>query len=146
MTYPDFSTVSPSVRSGLRNGCPVAGTGCPRAGNVAAYFILPQVIANCHCAAAIDRTDDSAEASFPRACMLRYSANAIARTMAMMARTIINSIRVKPRSRSLGSDGFSGFYCFFGFTVLEVLRVRTRNRNNPRPGRPPNLENPENLE
>ena len=74
------------------------GTGWPSAGNAVAYFMLPHVSANCHCAAAMERSDDSADASLPRACMWRYSVNEIASTMAMIARTIINSISVKPRA------------------------------------------------
>jgi hypothetical protein len=74
----------------------VDGTGWASAGRLLAYFMFPHVRANCHCAAAIDRIDATAEASLPRACMPRYSLNAIASRTAMIARTTINSISVKP--------------------------------------------------
>src|SRR5579872_2310105 len=94
--YPDFSNRLGCARSGLRNAWPVCGTGCASASSVAAYFVRPHVSANCHCATVIERIDASADASFPFASSPRYSLNARARRMPMIAITTISSISVKP--------------------------------------------------
>ena len=113
--------VSAEVRSGLRKALAGRRHGLASAGSVLAYFMLPQVSANCHCAAAIERIDDSADASFPRACMPRYSLKAIASRTAMIASTTINSISVKPDRRGRDGRGFCGFCGFWvGFGIGAV--------------------------
>ena len=81
--------------------------------------MFPHVSANCHCAAAIDRIEESADASFPLACMPRYSVNATPIRMPIIAITTISSSSVNPRS---------GFARLNGPEGLDGLRV---NRFNP---------------